>query len=145
MGPTYPFFELNLTIYFTYLCAKFGDFRIEIVTSRVHKCRKSLSRILVEKYDFQTSETFRLEMTVKSLFLKILYAFRLLRSRNEKRNITKSPFNYSLVTGLVSVTGKKWRENTSHPTNLNSIYLYIQVCITFISLLLKQIRRHTHV
>ena len=35
MEPTKSIFELNLTIYYTYLCTKFGVNRIEIATSRV--------------------------------------------------------------------------------------------------------------
>ena len=35
MEPTKSIFELNLTIYYTYLCTKFGVNRIEIATSSV--------------------------------------------------------------------------------------------------------------
>ena len=36
MEPTYPIFELDLTLELSYLCTKFGVKRIEIVISSVH-------------------------------------------------------------------------------------------------------------
>ena len=49
-----------------------------------------------EKYDSQTCATIRLEMSDQNLFLRILYTFRLLRSKGEKQNKCESGI-YSII------------------------------------------------
>ena len=66
MEPTKSIFELNLTIYYTYLCTQFGVNRIEIATSSVDTYTH-IQEIFpavrsVENYGSQVFKTFRLEM-----------------------------------------------------------------------------------